>query len=349
MIDRREHSIAFELAWPVVRAQRRIGIRAKFATDDADAASSLEAGIPFARIPWSVIETAFSMGESMSGPGLGLQAALAARPTDFGDLIRCIQAQPTLSACMEVHDRYLRLLTSGVIIETARQGGRVVRRLHGAPGVTLVPGMVEYALGLWVVIARYLTGRPDLTLEYVSFRHAAPAKLDVHQSVFKCPVRFGQSEDALIIAAETLAVPSVFADSLEAEIFERKIRALEAALPAQTARAWVEEHVLLHLSEGPPPVERIAKRLGISPRHLNRRLAEEGTSYRGVVDAVRMQLAREYLQRPELSIADVAERLGFANAHSFHRAFRRLTGTTPRGTANTPPSSAATETEPATS
>jgi len=329
-----EHSVAFELAWPVVRAQRRLGIQAKFEFDNTGTATNDEAGVPFARVPWNVIETAFALGEAMSGPGLGLQAALAARPTDFGDLIRCIQAQPTLGACAEVHDRYFRLLTSAAIIETVRQGGNVIRRLHAAPGVTMSPGMAEYALGLWVVIARHLTAQPNLGLTEVRFRHAAPANVDLHQVVFKSPVRFGQSEDALIIAAQTLEVPSVYADALEAEIFERKIRVIEAALPAQTARAWVEEHVLLHLSEGPPPAERIAKRLGISARQLNRRLAGEGTSYRGVVDAARMHLAREYLQRPELSIADIADRLGFANSHSFHRAFRRLTGTTPRATHN---------------
>lgn len=326
----RQHTIALELAWPFARAMRRRGLEVRALIEGREVSiSEAEAASPWLRVQWDVMVESLTRSEAAFGPGLGVHAALVARPTDFGDLMRLAQAQPTLGECVAAHDRFYRLMTTAAIIESVPQIGGVVRRLHAAPGVELSPTMIEFIFGLWMVLARYLTGRPSLTIAQVSFRHAAPADLDVHRTLFNCPLRFGASEDAMRITSATLALPSAHADPFEAEVFESRLQQLERDLPAQTARQWVEEQVLLQLSEGPPAADKIARRFGTSTRHLHRLLHEEGTSYRGVVDELRKRLALEYLERSELSVAEVAQRLGFANTHTFHRAFRRLTGTTP--------------------
>ncbi len=70
----------------------------------------------------------------------------------------------------------------------------------------------------------------------------------------------------------------------------------------------------------------------ISPtnaRTLYRKLAEENTTYRAVVDEVRHELALRYLGDATLAVREIGHLLGFATSPSFHRAFRRWTGTTP--------------------
>ena len=76
-------------------------------------------------------------------------------------------------------------------------------------------------------------------------------------------------------------------------------------------------------------VEAAGAALGISARTLQRRLQEEATTFAEVVDGVRRDLAAAYLQNAEYTAAEVAFMLGYAEASSFHRAFRRWTGTTP--------------------
>lgn len=83
------------------------------------------------------------------------------------------------------------------------------------------------------------------------------------------------------------------------------------------------------LPEGAPSLPEIARRIGESPRTLQRRLAGEGYRYSSVVDGLRHELALSHLSRDELGIAEIAFALGFDEVASFHRAFRRWEKTTP--------------------
>jgi AraC-like DNA-binding protein len=70
-------------------------------------------------------------------------------------------------------------------------------------------------------------------------------------------------------------------------------------------------------------------RKATSARTLRRRLADADTSFQRVVDELRRELAASYLGDPGIKTAEVAFLLGFAEVSTFHRAFRRWTGTTP--------------------
>jgi AraC-like DNA-binding protein len=76
-------------------------------------------------------------------------------------------------------------------------------------------------------------------------------------------------------------------------------------------------------------MEDVADALGLSTRTLRRRLADEDASYQGVLDEVRESLAERMLATGRLTVEDVAQRLGYAEASSFIHAFKRWKGTTP--------------------
>jgi AraC-like DNA-binding protein len=78
-----------------------------------------------------------------------------------------------------------------------------------------------------------------------------------------------------------------------------------------------------------PSFDSIAERLKMSPRNLRRRLQEEGTSFRELVDEVRAQVAIKYVRDTSLSIEDVTYALGFNDASAFRHAFRRWTDAAP--------------------
>ncbi len=73
----------------------------------------------------------------------------------------------------------------------------------------------------------------------------------------------------------------------------------------------------------------MARELGLSPRTLQRRLTEAGTSYQRVLDQVRQQAARRLLEATDLDASEIAFFLGFEELNSFTRAFHGWEGTTP--------------------
>jgi AraC-like DNA-binding protein len=84
------------------------------------------------------------------------------------------------------------------------------------------------------------------------------------------------------------------------------------------------------LLKGYPNIIEVAQILSISQRSLQRLLNEEGVSYSGLVDRCRYQIACESLEHTRDSIQKIASTLGYHDAGSFTRAFRRWSGTTPR-------------------
>jgi len=84
------------------------------------------------------------------------------------------------------------------------------------------------------------------------------------------------------------------------------------------------------LPEGRPTIERVAPKLGMSVRTLQRRLGEWGHSFEDIVDDTRREAAIEYLTTGSNSITDTAFRLGYSDLSHFTRAFRRWTAMSPR-------------------
>jgi AraC-like DNA-binding protein len=81
---------------------------------------------------------------------------------------------------------------------------------------------------------------------------------------------------------------------------------------------------------GEPSLEHVADQLRLTPRTLQRKLQELGTSHNELFEQMRRQLAMRYLREREMAICEVAYLLGFSESSSFHRAFKRWTGLTPK-------------------
>lgn len=84
------------------------------------------------------------------------------------------------------------------------------------------------------------------------------------------------------------------------------------------------------LPRGYPVLEEVAGLLRVSPRTLQRLFAAEGISYSDIVERCRCKTACESLESTRISIKDIAVSLGYRDASSFSRAFRRWTGAAPR-------------------
>ena len=91
------------------------------------------------------------------------------------------------------------------------------------------------------------------------------------------------------------------------------------------------------LPRGYPVIEEVAGLLCVSPRTLQRLLAEAGVSYSQMIERCRCKSACQSLETTRTPIQDIATSLGYRDVSSFSRAFRRWTGTAPRAYRNRTP------------
>jgi AraC-like DNA-binding protein len=180
-------------------------------------------------------------------------------------------------------------------------------------------------------LARDATGAA-LVPDHVSFAHAQPEDTIEHRRFFRGPVRFAAGSNAMVLSSTDAARPLLDADAALCEIVRKRLDKVvtDRTLPTlDSLTAGVRRILVETLGQNTMSADRVAGALEISRRTLTRRLAEEGTSFRAVLDDVRRELALALLQDVSLSIADVAFFLQYSEPAAFHRSFRRWTGLTP--------------------
>lgn len=147
---------------------------------------------------------------------------------------------------------------------------------------------------------------------------------------FGCPIKYRSRRDAVVLRATDLDLPFVTHNE---ELMQMLAPQLENQLQAGQTKPSVGEQVkwvLRRLLSGScPDVVVVAKELGMSARTLQRRIAEEGITFRELLNQIRRELVRQYLADDGNEIPEVAFLLGYDNPNSFYRAFRTWEGTTP--------------------
>lgn len=162
------------------------------------------------------------------------------------------------------------------------------------------------------------------------FRHARPADTSEHERIFRCRPEFGQDANCMVFAAADLRAPIIghnkpLNDMLKVMYEEQVRKHTEGAAFSEK----VKQVMLGNMQVTFPPLEVIAEVLRMTPRTLQRKLQQEGTTFRELTDAVKQELAESLLGNPDLTIADIAYKLGYFEPTSFQRAFRQWTGGTP--------------------
>ncbi len=195
------------------------------------------------------------------------------------------------------------------------------------PGVA-VPASLSGAEALFVVkLARMGTRREihpvEVTLPRLPPEHAA------YEEYFGVGITVDE-HIRVRFSADDVDRPFLSSNGAMWEIFEPQLRKRLAEVQGTASFEERSRAVLLEaLPSGQVSVDLVARRLGTSGRSLQRRLREEGTSFKAIVQQTRESLARHYLSNTSHSSSEIAYLLGFDDPTSFFRAFQSWTGTTP--------------------
>lgn len=251
-------------------------------------------------------------------------------PGDFDALGFLVLTSPTIGAAIDRFVEHQRLYNEGERYEVAAvAGGAILRFTPWGPRRPAHAWMADVAFGDVLGGAQALLGRP-LKIGAVRLRRARPA--DPRPWIGSLgDVEFGALVDEVMLPAETLAIALPDADRAMHAIFARVAREQLARLPTDLSLgSRVRALIAARLPVVAPDLRALADALGLAPRTLQRRLQAEGESLHGLVEAVRRARAAELLATA-MPLAEVSQRLGYAEPSVFFRAFRRWTGETPEG------------------
>ena len=270
-------------------------------------------------------------------PALGLEAGTRYHLTTYGIWGFALASSPTVRSALELGLRFADLSFTFCRFTVQELPGELLLQLDPAEVPASVRDfIVTRDLSALRTIAVELTGGA-VRLTRVALPTQPPSDLSRHREVLGVEPEFGGTVAlaALDPAVLDLALPQ--ADELAAATTEAQCRALLERRRGLTGTAGAVRDRLVARPASMPGVGAVAGALGLSERTLRRRLAEEGTSFRALVDEVREALAEELLGTG-LGVEQVARRLGYAETASFTHAFTRWKGTSPRAWARARPS-----------
>jgi AraC-like DNA-binding protein len=264
-------------------------------------------------------------------PFFGLDLAASVPDAALGIVAYVAQHAPTLGQGFVAAVRYARLLqdVAACFVEPLAHGG--LRFVQAPPpgGPRPPRHAVEFAFARAILMGRRSTG-VDVTPSCVRFAFERPTDTAAYGPLFGTRLVFGHSRNELELDDATLALPQRAADPWLRELVEARAHALLDHLGARGAfTGEVTTALGMAIQRGQADLATVSRALGVSERTLQRRLGEEGLTFRALADAARRDLALQYLADRGNSLSQVALILGFSEQAAFHRAFVRWTGKTP--------------------
>ncbi|PRY92054.1 AraC family transcriptional regulator [Hasllibacter halocynthiae] len=262
---------------------------------------------------------------------LGLALGRALTPGTHGVVGLAAAASGSVGEALRIAETYFALRTSLVRlgIDDRPAVGHVRVTFDPSPSLGDATGVVLEAAMLTVKNFVDSLVLQEGICEEVAFAHEAPPHAPLVRDFFRTRIAYGRDWSGLSLNRRMTARPLGTRDGLVlAEAIAICRRELERTADATTTALRLER-MMLEIEAGFPSLDAAARLMKMSPKTLHRRLAAEGTSYRGVLESVRSRLALEYLQTRRISVQETAFLLGYSDSANFRRAFKRWHGVPP--------------------
>jgi AraC-like DNA-binding protein len=255
------------------------------------------------------------IGQHVNLQSLGMAGRLARNAPSVGAALR------DLTAHFVLHD------SGGVPTIAIHDGIATLTYSIYTAGVRNADQVYDQSLVSMINVMRQLCGAgwaPD----EVRLPRKQPADVRPYREILRAPLHFDAVQAAIVFPAFWLARPIADADPLLHMVLEDRASA-DLLGQEPMLHGDVRRTIRLLLPAGQCSRADVAKRLGIHPRTLVRRLQESGTTFQALLDDMRAQMAKQLLLDTRLPVARVAAAVGYRDPTVFTRAFARWTGRTP--------------------
>lgn len=224
--------------------------------------------------------------------------------------------------------KYYRLITTAGGIELTEEGEvyrvRYMIPEQGSPALA----SLDAALAVFLQFCRFTKGS-DMSPVKVELQRPQPENNKAFLTYFNCDVQYDCRYNSLYFSKALLeeSLPTANPELARAndQVVIEYLRKFDQADVVSKVRAIIIEC----LPSGTPSQDKVAQKVHMSARTLQRKLVDKQTSYKLLLDEIRQELAQQYLREKGRTIGEVTYLLGFSEPSNFTRSFKRWTGMTP--------------------
>lgn len=294
---------------------------------DWKSAGKIEVTLPLSKLTALVDDVA----ATLKAPHFGLEVARSVQIGSYGVAEFLIRSATTVRGACENLVRFNALMAPDQTFRFDDSGAEAVVEL-GLLGSPDGMSRHHHEYSTYLIAKRLLQMVEGLTLARLWFANSRPADVTTLVDEFGTSnLAFDQPLNGFSFEKRFLEQPVKTGDAaLYSFLEEHALAALASRPKSDDLIDRLRQGIRDALKQGEPNIERIATRLALSGRTLQRRLSDLGTSFQAVLDDVRFDLARAYLRDARLDITQVAYLLGYSELRAFDRAFKRWANITPR-------------------
>jgi AraC-like DNA-binding protein len=268
--------------------------------------------------------------EETGDSAFGLVAGKSIALTRYGVLTPLVLSTPNLRQMLDDVDRFAVLALERselILVEAGTTASLVVQPAvqHGLSGHFRTEQVATSAIQM----LRF-AGANNADIHHVAFPHALPAAHEQrYVATFGQHISFGQKECAITFNPALLDMKMPTHDPLAYVAARTRAESILSAARTGSDMANMVRQWLLSALPRLPTVSETAEHLGMSERSFRRSLFTLSTTHADLAQECQRLTAERLLAEGKLPLKQIAEALGFSSVHSFHRAFRRWTGSTP--------------------
>lgn len=262
-------------------------------------------------------------------PTFGLKTSKVMGPELIGAVGFIFLSSPNLEAAIEYYSKSVSTIQEVTQLIFEREPQPTLKYVITDERITPRRQDVEFSIGYVNGLLRTYIGKGYRPKE-IYFEHAKPVKGDLYEIHFDCPVFFEQDINAIVLNPEDLQKGSAKFDQNLIPLLEHYLQLLEHHTQRTTSFVENIEQILPHAIEyNNANLPYVSGRLGLTEITVRRRLKDEGTSFRELLQKKRIAISRRLLTETKMNILQIAQKLGYSETASFTRAFRKETGQTP--------------------
>lgn len=284
---------------------------------------------PEGRIPVSKMSQLWALAVEATGDeSFGLSVPNHIRPTTFHALGFSLMVSTSLRDAWLRTQRYYQVVSNVLEIQIQHGNSESALCYVKIPGNEYAKEAIDAFVATMIKLSADITGgraRPTKVL----LERPKPTQSDQFKAALSCEVYFEAGCNEIYYKNEVLDRILATANRDIALKNDEVVQRYLARLLQQSFSKQVTEQIIILLAMGEPNQQLVANALSISSRQLQRKLKDESSTFRGLLEDVRKELARNYLANPQQSIIDVAFQLGFQDPSNFTRAFKRWFGHSP--------------------
>ncbi|OQP75666.1 AraC family transcriptional regulator [Xanthomonas phaseoli pv. syngonii LMG 9055] len=262
-------------------------------------------------------------------PAMGLAAGMRQRPVSWGltglAMLTCETFGEAIGYGLS-HQHEAGAMMQHLFAQQGREAS--IELVPHVFDLEIEPYLIEEAFAGALNVSRCMLG-PDIRPRAVELAFARSAPLEIYTRFFRCPVRFAAGRNRMTLDAKWLAARLPGYDRTTCGLLRQQ---LETLIQRPPSRDELVESIALRLrsdAERAPRQPELARQANCSERTLRRRLGAQQVGYRALRDAARYERAQDLLRNSQMTVAEVAHAVGYADARAFRRAFQRWSGRSP--------------------